>query len=336
MTTAGLLVWSVVGVLAPDARGGVSASRPTSRPITRPVNPVHIRARRFYEEGVRLLRSRQYQRAILNLRASIRLHPDGPHAARARTHIEVAEREVRRRQARRFFDQGLALVREARFKNAITSLNASIRLYPDGPHVPRARGHLQTIGQQGRDRLTLAQDLLAKRRYLLAHEQFEAVADQFDGLPVAEEARGQVRALAANPDFVKARRRAEAGVLLEKARAHDREQRIFFACTRYRGLIEAYPDTPAADAARKRLREFDADPALRERIQRQKAEHETAEWFAMAENYRTNAERLTGTARTRFLARAREFYQRIVATHPTSPLAAKARAALAKLDKTDK
>ena len=148
MMTVGLLVWSAVGVLSADGSG----TGPTSRPTSRPVDPVHIRARRFYEDGVRDLQSRQYQRAILNLRASIRLHPDGPHAARARAHIEVAEREVRRRQARRFFDQGVAFVHEARFKKAITSLNASLRLYPDGPHVAPARRHLETITQQGRDR----------------------------------------------------------------------------------------------------------------------------------------------------------------------------------------
>jgi len=290
----------------------------------------------LFDEGVRLLRGLRYREAILSLREGIRRHPDGSHVARARKYIEIAERAIRRRQARRLFEQGAALLKKERYKPAIVSLRASIRLHPDGPHAARARQHLETIEHKGADRLSLARELLERKRYLLAREQFEMVAEEFAGLRPAEQARKEADALAGSPAFVRAKREADANALLERARGQDKKQQYYAAWTRYQRLADAYTGTAAGETARKRLAEIEADPKLLERVRQQRVDHRTSGWFAMAENYRQNAERLTGAARKRFVARAREFYNRILSTYPTCPLAAKARIGLASLAELEK
>ena len=325
--------WAAAAFVA-SAVTGKPASQPSGAPAvtTRPAADVQAEGRKQYEEGLRLLELRDYPAALRKLRAALESAPSAPWAESAREAIRKTERQVRGLQARRFFERGKALLRRGEYKAAILSLKASIRLQPKGPRADTAREDLRGLEQAGRDRLVLARDLLSKKRYLLAHRELKAVAEEFAGLAVADEAAREANLLEQRPEFIQARRRDTAARFLEKAALLEKQGRLFLAWKNYTRVVETYPGTPAAEAAARRLHEIRSDPDLADSVDRQRAEFQTTEWFTLAENYRTNAERLAGPARTRFLARARALYSRIVSTYPRTPLAEKARAARARLE----
>jgi hypothetical protein len=214
----------------------------------------------------------------------------------------------------------------------MVAFRMSLQLEPAGAHAAQAAEYLDVIEREGQGRLDLADVLRSQKKYLLAYDQLKSVADEFAGSAAGAEAQRRLDVLAQDPDYVKARREAEAKALLDRARADEQDQKYDLASAGYERVVGLYGETDVAAAARTRLAELRADPRLRALIEQQKADREAATWFDLAENYRRNAERTTGAQRAQLADRARTYYNRILSTYPKSPLAEKARAGLTMLD----
>ncbi|MEW6249998.1 MAG: tetratricopeptide repeat protein [Planctomycetota bacterium] len=119
----------------------------------------------------------------------------------------------------------------------------------------------------------------------------------------------------------KAVNNAKGAAVNDQAADLEASRRYLEAVKLYRQVTEEFPDTEAAQAAEKSIDRINADPAAQKHIASLRADEEAERWLGLADSY----------AKIELYNKAREYYERIVETHPTARATAKAKERLAKL-----
>jgi len=147
----------------------------------------------------------------------------------------------------------------------------------------------------------------------------------FAGTQVAADADTEIGRLMGmrelKPKLRKALDNAKGQFLNDQAAAHEAGNRFLEALQLYREVTEEYPETDAAKAAEQAIERINSDDRIQQKITALWAEEEADRWLDIAERF----------AKVEMYDKAREFYQRILDTHPKAAAATRAKERLAKL-----
>ncbi|GEM_PF-949885 len=151
------------------------------------------------------------------------------------------------------------------------------------------------------------------------------ISVRFAGSEVGSEADGERGRLMGDgkvkPKLLTALENAKGQLVNEQAAEQEAAGRYLEAIRLYRTVSEQHPQTEAASAADKAIERINADPKAQEAIRSLRADEEADRWLDIANRF----------ASVEMYDKAREFYQRIIDTHPEARCAARARQQLAQL-----
>jgi peroxiredoxin len=114
---------------------------------------------------------------------------------------------------------------------------------------------------------------------------------------------------------------AKAQLLNEQAAEEEASGHYLEAFRLYRTVTEEYTETEAAKLADQALDRLRSDPKLQETVKNLRADEEAERWLDIGDRF----------AKLEMYGKAREFYERVVALHGSTPTAPKAKERLAKL-----
>lgn len=107
----------------------------------------------------------------------------------------------------------------------------------------------------------------------------------------------------------------------DQAAAAEGAKRYLDALKLYREVTEQYADSEAGKAAEKAIERINTDPKIQDSIKALRADEEAERWLDLGDRF----------AKVELYSRARDFYQRIIASHPDARAASKAKERLGKL-----
>jgi len=123
------------------------------------------------------------------------------------------------------------------------------------------------------------------------------------------------------PRMQRAKDNAKGDLLNDEAADLVTIDRYIEAIDRYRDVTEKYPDTEAAKKAEAAMDKLNADPKVKAEISKRAAADEADRWLDLGDRYR----------RVKLYAQARDYYEKVISTHPDRRAAAKAKERLADL-----
>ena len=123
------------------------------------------------------------------------------------------------------------------------------------------------------------------------------------------------------PKLMKALEDAKGRQLNDEAAEQETAKRYLEALKLYNTVLDEYPETAAAKTAEQAIARINTDPKVQSTIKKLVATAEAERWLDLGDRF----------AKAEIFDRAREFYQRVVDSHPETEAAAQAKGKLAKL-----
>jgi tetratricopeptide (TPR) repeat protein len=123
------------------------------------------------------------------------------------------------------------------------------------------------------------------------------------------------------PKMLKAIENAKGGLLNDRAAESETTGRYLESLKLYRTVTEDFPDTDAARTASESLDRLTADPKVQDTIRGLRATEEAERWLDIGDRF----------AKIEMYGKAREYYQRVLDTHPGTQAAPKAQERLARV-----
>lgn len=189
---------------------------------------------------------------------------------------------------------------------------------------------LRQIDESARKWLVEAQDAAREEQFDKAIRILAELSVRFAGTDTGAAADTEIGRLMGTRDLKpkvrKALDNARGELLLDQAADHEAGRRYLEALKVYRQTIEDYGDTDASKAAEQAIERIQGDKQIQETIRTLWAEEEADRWLDIAERF----------AKVEMYGKAREFYQRILDTHPKARAAARAKEQLPKLPVEEK
>ncbi len=123
------------------------------------------------------------------------------------------------------------------------------------------------------------------------------------------------------PRVQRAKDNAKGELLNDEAADLAEVDRYIEAIERYRDVTEKYPDTEAAKKAEAAMDKLNSDPKVKVEITKRSEADEADRWLDLGDRYR----------RAKLYAQARDYYEKVISTHPDSRAAGKAKERLSDL-----
>jgi peroxiredoxin len=209
---------------------------------------------------------------------------------------------------------------------AFTLANQVVNLTAEGDEI-----HTKAVSQ--RDEVEKAiEPWLAEARKLADAKKFEDAARivatikvRMDGRDAAKPVEEEITRLRGSRDskaiLETALRDARAELQMEQAAELLELKRFVDADRAYREIIERFEDAPAAEQARAALKAMRQDAQTQKVIDAHYSEMEAERWLSIADRF----------ARLELNDQAKEYYEKVLSTHPKSDAAKRASANLKKL-----
>ncbi len=148
---------------------------------------------------------------------------------------------------------------------------------------------------------------------------------RFAGEEIGRDADNEIGRLGADAQskakLRKAVENAKGLLRVDVAADHEASKRFLEALKQYREVTEDFPDTEASKVAEAAIDRIASDTAAQAEIARLRGDEEADRWLDLADRF----------ARLEMYDKAREYYDRIIQSHPAARAAPKAKERLAKL-----
>lgn len=181
------------------------------------------------------------------------------------------------------------------------------------------------LEEAAKKRLEEAREAARGSEYDVAARILAEISVRFAGESAGAEADTEIGRLMGDvkvkPLLRKAIDNAKGLRVNDQAAAAEVRQRYLDAMRLYRDVTEQFADTEAGKAAEKAIERMNNDPKIQDSIKALRADEEAERWLDLGDRF----------ARAELYGRARDLYQRIVASHPDARAASKAKERLAKL-----
>jgi peroxiredoxin len=184
---------------------------------------------------------------------------------------------------------------------------------------------IEEIEAEAKKWLEEAKDAAKSKDYDKACKIVSELSVRFAGTQIGSDADTEIGKLMGDRE-VKAKIRtavenAKGQLKLDQAADHEASKRYLEAVALYREITEKHPDTEAAKKADEALERIRGDTTAQETIKTLLAEEEADRWLDVADRF----------AKVQMNDKSREFYQRVIDSHPTARAATKAKDRLTKL-----
>jgi thiol-disulfide isomerase/thioredoxin len=175
----------------------------------------------------------------------------------------------------------------------------------------------------GKTELASVDPMIAAQQYAQAIHKLRELSVAFRGLPVAKEAQTKLSKLSADPKVKKEMAREDNEKAAEDALASatqlKADKKDDQAYQSFKGIVQAYPGTPAATEAVAIVKTYEADSTFMANFTNKVSKKQAESMLAMADNYRAAGSN----------EKAKLKYQAVIDQFPNTPWAQTARKAIA-------
>ncbi len=195
----------------------------------------------------------------------------------------------------------------------------------DSPLAKEAEEVVKRLEEAARKLLEEAREAGKAKDYEKACRILGELSVNFAGTPLQGDIETEIGRLMGDREVKPRMRRAldnaNGQIVLDQAAEHESYRRYLLALRLYREVMEKYPGSDAAKAAEQAVDRITNDPQAKEIIRNLRGDAEAERWLEIAERF----------AKVEMFGKAREYYERIIAQHPNTRAASKARERLPKL-----
>ena len=177
----------------------------------------------------------------------------------------------------------------------------------------------------GKTELASVDPMIAAQQYSQAIHKLRELSIAFKGMPVAKEASTKLTSLSADPkvkkEIAKEESEKASDDALSVANQLKTDKKDDQAYQSFKGIVKAYPGTPAATEAAATVKVYESDSVFMANFTNKVSRKQAESMLTMADNYRTSGN----------MEKAKAKYQAVIDQFPNTPWAQTARQAIASI-----